>query len=186
MLYYSTYCFDCGLNHIFFFQKDLTRFFLILIWVIFCWWIIYVFQKICVMLNRSYDHLLPLALSNFLPSALTRGAVCDPFWPGQRPKCLFASLSLGPLRRTTFLPLGANWASWSKVRQLPFAAVILALAPAVNLRATTLSPSGRVKNRASLVTVPMMATILLNLLSPCAWGDLSWDKCLTILEMEIG
>jgi hypothetical protein len=82
--------------------------------------------------------------------------------------------------------LGASWASWSKVRQLPFAAVILLLAPWVNLRATILSPAGRFKKRASLVTVPTIATILLNLLSPCAWGDLSWLRCLTILEMEIG
>ena len=31
------------------------------------------------MLNKNHFHLLPLALSNFLPSALTLGAVCDPF-----------------------------------------------------------------------------------------------------------
>jgi len=52
------------------------------------------------------------------------------------------------------------------VWHVPFAAVILFLAPAVNLRATTLSPSGILISLGSLVTDPTTATIRLNLLVP--------------------
>lgn len=109
---------------------------------------------------KYIDHLLPLALSHFLPSHLTRGAVCESFWPGYKPKCLFASLSLGPLKSRTFLPVGAIWANWSKVKHSPFACAILALAAFVNLRAQTLRPWGREISLLSFVTVPTTATIL--------------------------
>ena len=132
------------------------------------------------------NHLLPLAISNFLPTDLTRGAVCEPFWPGQRPKCLLASLSLGPLSNKTSFPVGASCASWSKVKQLPLEAVILFLAAWVNLRATILSPWGTLSNLTSLVTVPTIATMRLNLLSPWAAGERSWERCLIMREMEIG
>jgi len=52
------------------------------------------------------DFLLPLALSNFLPLALTYGFVVDPGTPGAGPKCKIASLDLGPLNKTTFSPFG--------------------------------------------------------------------------------
>ena len=133
------------------------------------------------------NHLLPLALSHFLPSVLTRGAVWEPLWPGQRPKCLLASLSLGPLNKRTPFPVGANWANWSKVKAVPFAAVILFLAYAVNLRAQTLSPSGILRSLVSLVTVPTTATILwLNWVFPAGTAVLSLLRCLTMRETERG
>ncbi len=57
------------------------------------------------------DFLFPLALSNFLPLDLTMGLAEDPGTPGALPKCLRASLSLGPLRRMTCSPEGLLMAS---------------------------------------------------------------------------
>ena len=134
-----------------------------------------------------WDHLLPLALSKCLPSALTLGAVCDPFWPGYKPKCLLAYLSLVPLIKRTFYPFGAIWANWSQVKHSPFAFWILSLAWVVNLRAQTLSPSGTFRSLVSLVTDPTMAKILeLNLVFPYGTARLSCVKCFEILEIEIG
>lgn len=56
----------------------------------------------------------------------------------------------------------------------------------MNLRATTLRPSGSFKNLGSFVTVPTTATIWLNLLAPAGSTLLSLDKCLTIRETERG
>ena len=58
-------------------------------------------------MKDEYYHLLPLALSHFLPSQRTLGAVWDPFWPGYKPKWRLAYLSLGPLNKRTPFPVGA-------------------------------------------------------------------------------
>ncbi len=104
------------------------------------------------------DFLLPLALSNFLPLALTYGFVVDPGTPGAGPKCKIASLDLGPLNKTTFSPFGLFKANWSKVVQKPPALVILALAVSVNLKAHTLT-LGTSKSLTSSVIVPTKAKI---------------------------
>ena len=73
--------------------------------------ILMIFIQLFIDILSLNNHLLPLALSHFLPSHLTLGAVWEPFWPGYNPKCLLAYLSLGPLNKRTSFPLGAIWAS---------------------------------------------------------------------------
>lgn len=84
------------------------------------------------------DALLPLALSNFLPLALTYGLAVEPGSPGALPKCFLASLILDPLIKTTYSPLGLLTANWSNVKQFPPAATILSLAFSENFKAQTL------------------------------------------------
>jgi len=55
-------------------------------------------------LEVCFAHAL-FAFSKFLPLALTYGLVWEPGRPGAGPKCLLASLSLGPLRRSVFVPI---------------------------------------------------------------------------------
>jgi len=65
------------------------------------------------------DCLLPLALSNLRPLALTKGLAWEWGVPAA-PKCLTASRALrGPCRRMVFFPVGALRASWSKVMISP-------------------------------------------------------------------
>lgn len=63
--------------------------------------------------------------------------VWDPFEPGAFPKYFKASLCLGPLKRRVLVPVGAVWASLSKVRHFPPAAKILFFADSVNFKAQT-------------------------------------------------
>jgi hypothetical protein len=84
--------------------------------------------------------------------------VVEPGTPGAGPKCLSASLDLGPLSKITFSPLGLFKANWSNVVQNPPALVILALALSVNLKAQTLI-LGTSKSLTSSVTVPTNAKI---------------------------
>lgn len=124
---------------------------------------------------KPLDLLLPLALSNFLPVDKILGALplCGPI-----PKCLTASLEfLGPLKIKVFWPFGALTANWSKVIHSPPALTILALAPAVNLKAATVV-FGNSKILASSVTVPTTTTVLL--------AAPSCFKALAILETETG
>ena len=124
---------------------------------------------------KALEFLLPLALSNFLPLDRILGAL---FLCGPIPKCLTASLEfLGPLRIKVFWPFGALTANWSKVIHSPPALVILALAPAVNLRAATVT-FGNSKTLASSVTVPITTIVLAE--APSCF------RALTILATETG
>lgn len=95
--------------------------------------------------------------------------------PGGGPKCFLASLSLGPLSSNVFVPIvknilinlekkkehipvGARSTSWSRVRTLPPALRILALAVSVNLSAATVN-LGTSKSLLSSVTVPITTAI---------------------------
>ena len=62
------------------------------------------------------------------------------------------------MRNPLFLPVGAFWANWSKVKQLPPAAKILFLADSVNLKAQTLS-LGTSKSLLSSTTVQTATTV---------------------------
>jgi len=123
---------------------------------------------------KPLERLRPRAFSNLRPFDSTYGFLC--LW-GPKPKCFTASLAfLGPLSRRVLLPVGALRASWSNVRASPPAAVMRALAVAVNRRAATLS-LGTVKRRLSSVTVPITTIVLLL--------DFS-EVFATILEIETG
>merc|ERR1719385_73550 len=105
------------------------------------------------------DCLLPLALSNLRPLALTKGLAWEWGVPAA-PKCLTASRALrGPCRRMVFFPVGALRASWSKVMISPPAFKILSRAFSVTLRAQTVI-LGISKILVSLVMVPTQTTVL--------------------------
>jgi len=81
---------------------------------------------------------------------------------------LIASLAFfGPLNNNVFAPVGALNASSSKVRHSPPAAVILALAVAVNFIAAMLI-FGTLRKRLSSVTVAITTTVLLAFASDAA------------------
>merc|ERR1712223_1062035 len=101
------------------------------------------------------DCLLPLALSNLRPLALTKGLAWEWGVPAA-PKCLTASRALrGPCRRMVFFPVGALRASWSKVMISPPAFKILSRAFSGAQRVIL----GTSKILMSLVTVPTTTAI---------------------------
>merc|ERR1719385_399868 len=104
------------------------------------------------------DCLLPLALSNLRPLALTKGLAWEWGVPAA-PKCLTASRALrGPCRRMVFFPVGALRASWSKGMISPPAFKILSRAFSVTRRAQRVI-LGTSKILMSLVTVPTTTAI---------------------------